>query len=438
MKNKNHNHLHLTYSDRCYIEQALSERQTFKQIALFLEKDPSTIAKEVKRNTGPAGRYRRCHSADCAYFLRCNKHNLCNEDISCNMKCKVCHRYDCHKLCKKYVKTQCPDLKKAPYVCNGCPSRISCHEVKYVYHARDAQRKYETTLSDSRKGINSSPDEIELINSLVSPLIKKGQPLSHIYAVHKDEIPCSMRTLYNYLDQGLLDARNLDLPRRVRYKKRHTKKSTTSINNQLYRSHRTYKDFEKFTNGYPEYEVVELDTVKGSNTSGKCLMTLLFRRSNFMLVFLLERCTQDCVIACFDQLSETLGPRLFRKTFHVIITDNGPEFKNPWRIEKDKDGKQRTQVFYCDPYVSNQKGQLEKNHEFIRYILPKGRSMHFLDQEKVNLMTSHINSIARESLNGSSPFELAELLLDKKIPALLGLKKVSPDEVHLKPVLLKK
>ena len=80
--------------------------------------------------------------------------------------------------------------------------------------------------------------------------------------------------------------------------------------------------------------------------------------------------------------------------------------------------------------------QLEKNHEYIRYIIPKGRSMYKYTQDDINLMTSHINSTARDSLNGATPFDLADLLLDKKIPLLTGLKKVSPDEVLLKPALI--
>ena len=95
-------------------------------------------------------------------------------------------------------------------------------------------------------------------------------------------------------------------------------------------------------------------------------------------------------------------------------------------------------VFYCDPYVSNQKARLEKNHEYIRYIIPKGRSMQKLTQADVSLMTSHINSTARDNLNGSTPFDLADLLLDKRIPALTGQFKVSPDDVMLKPALINK
>ena len=107
-----------------------------------------------------------------------------------------------------------------------------------------------------------------------------------------------------------------------------------------------------------------------------------------MLIILLPKCTQGCVINAINSLTETIGLRLFKKYFPVILTDNGSEFKNPYDIEKTKNGKHRTYVFYCDPYVSNQKGKLEKNHEFIRYVIPKGRSMHKYTQEDISLMAS--------------------------------------------------
>lgn len=187
---------------------------------------------------------------------------------------------------------------------------------------------------------------------------------------------------------------------------------------------------------HPDTDIVEMDTVKGSREKGKCLLTLLFRSCSFMIIILLPDCTQKSVIKAIDDLCETIGIRTFKKYFLVILTDNGSEFKNPWEIEKNEAGTHRTYVFYCDPYVSNQKGRLEKNHEYIRYIIPKGRSMYKYTQEDINLMASHINSTARDSLNGASPFDLANLLLDKKIPLLTGQHKVSPDNVVLKPVLI--
>ena len=214
-------------------------------------------------------------------------------------------------------------------------------------------------MTETRTGINMTPEELQELNDLISPLILKGQPLSHIFAVHGDEIPVCRRTLYNYLDQRIFQARNIDLPRRVRYKKRKRQTTPRKRNiEQVYRNRRTYKDFERFMVAHPDYDVVEMDTVKGSRDAGKCLLTLLFRSCNFMLVILLPKCTQSCVIDAINTLTETIGLRLFKKYFPVILTDNGSEFKNPYDIEKTEDGKHRTYVFYCDPYVSNQKGKL--------------------------------------------------------------------------------
>ena len=61
-----------------------------------------------------------------------------------------------------------------------------------------------------------------------------------------------------------------------------------------------------------------------------------------------------------------------------------------------------------------------------------------LTDEKVREMTCHINSVARDGLNGKCPFDLARLLLSEKVLTRLGLRQVSPDEVILKPALLKK
>ena len=110
-------------------------------------------------------------------------------------------------------------------------------------------------------------------------------------------------------------------------------------------------------------DVVEMDTVKGSRDKGKCLLTLLFRSCSFMILILLPDCTQKSVTDAINNLCSAIGIRTFKKYFPIILTDNGSEFKNPWDIEKNEAGTSRTKVFYCDPYVSNQKARLEKNRK---------------------------------------------------------------------------
>ena len=434
-KNKKGNgHHHLTLSDRIYIESELNIGSTFKSIADVLGKDPSTISKEVRHHRKVPDhfkyQYTRCSCFDCRLFRDCEKVKKVDSSFRTY--------YSLARSCDDFNIFSCDRLYKAPYVCNGCPEQ-RCKKSRLIYKAENAQKVYEKTLSDSRKGINMTPEELQELNDLISPLILKGQPLSHIFAVHADEIPVCRRTLYNYLDQRIFQARNIDLPRRVRYKKRtkHSDHRTRKIE-QVYRSKRTYKDFERFMEGYPDSSVVEMDTVKGSRASGKCLLTLLFRSCNFMIIILLSACTQECVIKAINDLTDAITLRLFRKYFRVILTDNGPEFKNPWDIEKTPDGKHRTYVFYCDPYKSTQKAKIEKNHEYIRYVIPKGRSMNRYTQDDINLMASHINSTARDGMNGASPFDLAGLLIDKRIPILVGQHRVNPDSVMLRPELIDK
>src|SRR5665647_860903 len=151
-----------------------------------------------------------------------------------------------------------------------------------------------------------------------------------------------------------------------------------------------------------------------------------------MLAFLLPDKTQASVVNVFNSLEEKLGTIVFNRTFPLILTDNGSEFNNPLLLEIGKEDFLRTRIFYCDPNAAYQKGSLEKNHEFIQYVVPKGKSFDGYIQEDITKMINHINSTARGSLNGRTPFELASLLLDETATETMGLKEIKYDKVHLK------
>jgi IS30 family transposase len=140
----------------------------------------------------------------------------------------------------------------------------------------------------------------------------------------------------------------------------------------------------------------------------------------------------------FNHLEELWGLKNFRKVFPVILTDNGSEFKDPKSLEFSPKGKRRTKIFYCDPNTSWQKPGVEKSHVEIRKILPKGSSFEKLTQTQTFMVRDHVNSLSRENLNGRCAFELASLLLPDEVISTLALKRIPPDEVILKPLLLKK
>jgi IS30 family transposase len=80
---------------------------------------------------------------------------------------------------------------------------------------------------------------------------------------------------------------------------------------------------------------------------------------------------------------------------------------------------------------------IEKNHEYIRYIVPKGTSFDGYTQENMSLMMSHINNTARDSLNGCTPYQLSRLLFGNSLLEKLSINEIAPDDVTLKPALLK-
>lgn len=422
--------MHLTLDERNYIEQELMKNTSFKEIAHYLGKDPSTISKEIKKHRiKKEGQSIHIGFNHCARRYNCHRKNICS--TRCKKECRQCK--DCNSVCPDFEDGICLRLKRAPFVCNGCSNRFNCRNTKYYYRALPSFNKYKDILSESRQGINMTELELSNLDKLISPLIKQGQSISHIYQTH--DIPCSRSTLYRYLAKNCFSVGPLDLPRKVRMKKR--KEKRTKLKDTKARTNRTYEDFQKYIELHPDLPIVEMDTVEGSK-GGKVLLTLLFRASRLMLAFILFEKTQKEVLRVFNMLEHELGNELFEKTFPIILTDNGTEFGNPLSLEFNEDGIGRTRIFYCNPRASYQKGMIEKNHEFIRYVLPKGSSFDNLLQTDIDLMINHINSLGRNSLNWFAPIDVAKFTLDKEVLKKLNLKKIKPDEIQLNPKLLKK
>ena len=210
------NQKHLRLDDRLFIEKSLNEGRSFKDIARYLCKDPTTISKEVRLHRLSdwyhKGTFYNAHNF-CIYRYHCRKTNACNKIILCGIKCTSCPT--CNQTCKDFVKERCNRLDKAPYVCNGCDKRINHCTIahKYRYDARFADRKYRELLSSSRAGINMTKQELHRKDRIVSPLIAQGQSPYQIVTNHP-ELDMSVRTVYMYLDNGLFTARNIDLKRK--------------------------------------------------------------------------------------------------------------------------------------------------------------------------------------------------------------------------------
>ena len=425
---------HLSLSERAFIERALVHEKSFADIAKSLNRSATTISREVRNHRVFVSRWRDDKN-DCLAYNTCLRRNLCSTETiySCIDRCKFCREYDCRTLCPPH----CPKLEKPPYVCTGCEKQKICKRNHAYYTAHRADAAYKKELRDARIGIRTDPERLLEIGELLSPLIAKGQSLNHILATHKDEIGLSEKTIYNYIDANAFSVKNIDLPKKVAYRQRKQKPVLTKLEYKCRRG-RTIEDFNHYLEAHPGISVVEMDTVKSARGCKKTLLTFVFRNTNFMLVFLMKDGTQASVLAVLDFLSDRLGLDTFRALFPVILTDNGVEFKDPDDMEHTPNNCQRTRIFYCDPQASWQKPHVEKNHVLLRRIIPKGTSFKNLTKAQVTLAANHVNSVARELFDNKTPFEIFVGENEKKLLDLLDLAPIAPDEVCLKPALLKR
>lgn len=401
------NYCHLSYEDRKNIEDGLNDNKSIYKIAKELNRSYSSIFREIDRNK---------------VYYKPENHKYIN--------------YTDPKDIYKYE--HCERLDRSPHVCNGCKSRSGCRKERYTYYARKADDSYREVKSKARKGINLTPEEVYKINKIITPLVKKGQTTNHLYINHPEVLNFSKPSFYNYINQGVFDFGPLDFPRIVKYKKRKNSDKRRTRQEREIRIGRTYEDFCKYIIENTDLNIVEMDTVEGLQEESDCLLTLLWRKSKFMLIFKLEEQTTEEVTRIFEYLQQTLLEEDYKKLFPIILTDNGHEFFDVLNIEcHHKTGEVLSRVFYCDPHASSQKGMIEKNHEFIRYVLPKKTSFKNIKQNDCDILKNHINSLCRDSLNGKSPYEAMLFICSEETLHLLDCYYIEPDEVQLNQNLLK-
>lgn len=422
-------YFHLTLAERQIIETGISHGSTKAAIAKTLGKDKSTIGKEIKLH--------RVKSFSISYPLDC----------SLFPKCKNRNTFLCNLQCPSYIQFTCKRRDRSPGACNGCEKYSRCHYDKYRYSASQADSEYRDSLVSTRLGINATLSQIKELGLLIKPLLAQGQSVYAILQNHP-EINLTEKTLYHYIEEGVFQNAGvsitcMDLKRQVRRKL--AKKKSIEYSPRKDRSYlkgRTHKEYTEFKEMNPDASVVEMDTVYNDGSNGPFLQTFKFMKYDFLFCIYHHQKTSQTMLEGILLLESILGEQIFNEEVMVLKTDRGSEFILAEQAEIRNDGTRRTRLFYCDPMASWQKGSLENIHILIRDICPKETDLYALgldSQEKANRISSHINSYSRKKLNNKTSFsvlkffnkEMADKLIDQ------GLTEIPPDQVILKPYLLK-
>ena len=224
-------------------------------------------------------------------------------------------------------------------------------------------------------------------------------------------------TLYNYIDKGIfyhVTAKNLLRKGKMKKKKKPERARTLPRGTSIEERPKSVLDRAEF--GHWEF-----DSVIGKKEKGSTLLCFTERKTRMEIIFRSKDKTATATVAVLNRLERKIGALQFRKIFKSITCDNGTEFSDTEAMERSYGSRRkRTQIYYCHPYCSSERGSNENQNGFIRRFIPKGTPISRYTDEDLKVIQDYINTYPRRLFDGKNSKTLFENEL-----RTLGIKKFS-------------
>ena len=143
----------------------------------------------------------------------------------------------------------------------------------------------------------------------------------------------------------------------------------------------------------------EADTVLGAGQAGACLLTLVERKTGYLVVGALRQRTTAEVTRRATQLI-----RAQRRPVRTITADNGTEFHDYPTIE----ARTGTCFYFATPHHAWERGTNENTNGLLRQYVPKGTSLEHLTQRQAAQLARTLNRRPRKRLDFRTPEECYE------------------------------
>ena len=213
-------------------------------------------------------------------------------------------------------------------------------------------------------------------------------------------VPCT-KTVYNLIDRGELDVRNIDLPRKTSLRPRR-KKPTDPHGTNKRKLGRSIEERDPAVLTREAFGHWELDLVIGKKTKGEpVILTLLERQTRHYITKKLWDKSSEYIREAMLKIIKEHGPQNFK----TITTDNGSEFAT---LSKLEDAYEQLGVYYAHAYASWEKGSNERHNGMLREFIPKGISLRDLTYKRLKQCTDALNMKPRRTLGYVCPQELYE------------------------------
>lgn len=405
---------HFTLETRKLIEEGLNSNYSVTEIAKLLHRDRSNISREISKHT-------KIHTP-----LTFGKANRCN---NCKKR-KECLRSTSLE-CEDFENDLCEKLKSSPHVCNGCETKSGCRKAKQYYKAMEANLQYEEKLHSTRKTLHYTELELNILNNDFYCLVKNTGSIYHsLIVINGMGFTFKKSSIYRQIKKGRLRLKSSDLPR---VSKRVKKESKDKSYKRDIEGH-TYEDYIDYKNSNQKAIEWQMDCVQGIiGKDEPVLLTLQIVEIKFLFAFIMTKQTANKVKETLEYFKNEITPVIFDKIVNILLTDNGHEFI---KLEDLQEICTSTNIYYCHPYSSYEKGSIENNHEQIRKVIPQGVSLKPYSQNDINNVISNANSLLREKLDGKCPFDLVNNYIPIETLNKLGIHKIPVKDVQLNPYLL--
>ena len=356
------------------ISNGISHNYKLKEIAESIGFDPTSISKEVKRNRD-------------------------STTIGKNI-------------------TDCKRINRWPYVCTGCNKKYNnqCFFTKYKYDAKSAQNKANINLISSRKGLDLDSEEFKKLDKIIKDGIDNKKSIYQITIENKNKINKSITTIYRYINNGFLTTKRFDLPYAVTYKKRKHNNKYDYSNNHIDRTGHTYLDYLAYLHEHPGVYVWQLDFLGSIKTDANNILSFILPNLQFVLLDLIKNPNQKKVVTFFDDLEEKIGTDAFIELIPVILTDRDSNFTDIDGICFSKiTSEERCKLFFCNPYVSSQKPNVENMNKQLRLFFPKGKTIDTYKRQDIKNINETLINRPLRSLDSYTPKEAFIKVFDEEL-----------------------
>lgn len=217
----------------------------------------------------------------------------------------------------------------------------------------------------------------------------------------RSEMVC-VKTLYAYVELGLINIKNHHLPEKLKQKphKTHSNENKRVLGRSI-----DERDSEIALR--KEFGHWECDLVLGKKSGDHVILTMLERMSRMFLMIEVEDRSSESVLDAFKELFNEYSEHK-SEVFKTITSDNGSEFARLSELEDLAE----TLVYFAHPYTACERGSNERHNGLIRRFIPKGKRIDSYPPDFIGRVELWANGLPRKILGYKTPEEVFDRELD--------------------------